>query len=361
MSDVYERLAKRLDELPQGYPATDSGVELKILQKIFTPDDAEMALKLMPIPETAEAVAERLEKPVSEIRTVLDEMAEKRQIGSVRMAGEQTYFLAPFVVGIYEYQVYRLDKELVELFEEYFPTLVKTLAGHEPPIARTVPVNVQVKAEGQIYLHEDIVKMIEGAKSFNVMECICRQERALEGTPCEHTVETCLTFSSEEGAYDYFSLGGRRITKEEALKLLENAAEEGLVHNAFYNVQQGHFAVCNCCSCCCGVLRGVTEFGAPYFLAKSNFVASIDQETCDKCGVCAEERCPVKAIVEENGGYRVQVGTCIGCGVCTVTCPTESINLSRRPESEQDLPPADIGEWAVKRAASRGIELKLEP
>ena len=126
-------------------------------------------------------------------------------------------------------------------------------------------------------------------------------------------------------------------------------------------MQQGHFAVCNCCPCCCGVLRGVKEFGAPYFLAKSNFVASIDPDTCDECGVCAEERCPVEAIVEENGGYRVQAGICIGCGVCTVTCPTESITLSRRPASEQDLPPADIGEWAVKRAASRGIELKLEP
>jgi len=360
MSDVYERLAKRLDELPQGYPATKNGVELKILQKIFTPEDAEMALKLMPIPETAEAVAERLGKSVSEIRTVLDDMAEKRQIGSRKISGEQTYFLAPFVVGIYEFQVYRLDKELVELIEEYYPTLVKTLAGHEPAVARTVPVSVDVEAKGQIHPYEDIVKMIENAKSFNLMECICRQERALDGHPCEHTMETCLTFSIEEDAYDYFSLGGRKITKEEALKVLENAEAEGLVHNAFYNVQQGHFAVCNCCPCCCGVLRGVKEFKAPYFLAKSNFVASIDRDTCDECGVCAEERCPVEAIVHEDGGYSVQADICIGCGVCTITCPTESIKLSRKPESEQDQPPEDIAEWVVKRAGSRGIELKIE-
>ena len=83
MTDVYERLAKRLDELPQGYPATESGVEIKILQKIFSPEDAEMALKLSPIPETAEAVAERLGKSVSEIRPVLDDMVKKRQIGTV--------------------------------------------------------------------------------------------------------------------------------------------------------------------------------------------------------------------------------------------------------------------------------------
>lgn len=355
MSDVYERLAKRLDELPHGYPATDSGVELKILQKIFTPEDAEMALKLKPIPETAEAVAERLGKPVSEIRTVLDNMAKNGQIGSFKMSGGQSYVLAPFIVGIYEFQVYRLDKELVDLIEEYVPTLFKTLGGHEPAIARTVPVNVQVEAEGQIHLYEDIVKMIEGAKSFNLMECICRQERALEGHPCEHTLEACLTFSREEGAYDYFSLGGRRISKEEALEVLKNAEEEGLVHNTFYNTKQGHFAVCNCCPCCCGVFRGVKEFKAPYFLAKSNFIASIDQETCSECGVCAEERCPVEAIAEEDSGYKVQSDVCIGCGVCTVICPTESINLVRKPESEQDVPPKDIADWFAKRAASRGM------
>ena len=143
--------------------------------------------------------------------------------------------------------MYRLDKELADLCEEYTPTLVKTLAGHAPAIARTVPVNVQIEAKGQIHPYEDVVKMIEGAKSFNVMECIFRQEKALEGQTCEHTMETCLTFSTEEGAYDYFSLGGRKITKDAALKVLEKAEEEGLVHNAFYNVKQGHFAVCNCC------------------------------------------------------------------------------------------------------------------
>ncbi|UCF56540.1 MAG: 4Fe-4S binding protein, partial [Deltaproteobacteria bacterium] len=152
----------------------------------------------------------------------------------------------------------------------------------------------------------------------------------------------------------------RRISKEEALEVLKNAEEEGLVHNAFYNTKQGHFAVCNCCPCCCGVFRGVKEFKAPYFLAKSNFFASIDQETCSECGVCAEERCPVEAIVEEDNGYTVQSDICIGCGVCTVTCPTESINLVRKPESEQDLPPEDIVDWSAKRAASRGIDLKLE-
>ena len=56
MKDVYKDLAQKLDGLPQGYPATESGVELKILQKIYSPEEAEMALKIRPIPETAEVI-----------------------------------------------------------------------------------------------------------------------------------------------------------------------------------------------------------------------------------------------------------------------------------------------------------------
>jgi NAD-dependent dihydropyrimidine dehydrogenase PreA subunit len=360
MSDVYKRLAERLDGLPNGFPATESGVELKILQKIFTPEDAEMALKLKPIPETVETVAQRLGKPVPEMRTILDDMAKKGQIGCLKLFGEQVYMLVPFVVGIYEFQINRLDKELAQLVEEYAPVLSKAIGGYEPALARTVPVNMQIETKTQVQPYENLRKMIEEAKSFNLMECICRKERALEGHPCNHSLETCLQFSNEEGAYDYFKLSGRIISKEEAIKVLDKAEDEGLVHNVFYNVREGHFAVCNCCACSCGVFRAMKEFKAPHALAKSNFVAIIDQDSCSECGVCAEERCPVDAIIEQNGGYKVLPDVCIGCGVCTVTCPTESIALIDRPESEQDLPPNDMIDWTMKRAANRGIDFKLE-
>jgi electron transport complex protein RnfB len=360
MSDVYKRLANRLDELPHGYPATESGVELKILRKIFTPEDAEMALKIKPFPETAEAIAERLNKPVGKMRTILDNMAKKGQIGCLKMFGQQVYMLFPFVPGIYEFQVYKLDKELAELVEEYGPILIKTLGGNSPALARTVPININIETKSQIQRYEDIRLLIENAKSFQVMECICRQERAIAGEPCNHMLEACLTFSTEEGAYDYFSRGGRIISKDEALKVFEDTEKDGLVHSVFYNTKEGHAAVCNCCPCCCGVLRGVKEYNAPFILAKSNFVAQIDQDSCSECGTCADERCPMDAIEEVDGAYRVLPDVCIGCGVCTVTCPTESIKMIDRPESEKTVPPDDFIDWNIKRAESRGIDFKFE-
>jgi len=263
MADVYKRLAKKLDEMPTGFPATKSGVELKILRRIFSPEDAAMALKLKPLPETAEEVAGRLGQPVEEVRATLDGMAEKRQIGSMKMGGRQVYMLAPFVLGIYEFQLERLDKELVDII----------------------------------------------------------------------------------------------ISKEEALEVLDATEREGLIH-CTYNVQEGQMFVCNCCVCCCGILRSVKEFDAPYALARSNFVAFIDQDSCSACGACANERCQMEAIVEEDGTYMVLGERCIGCGVCILTCPTESISMVRRPEAERDVPPADLIHWSVNRVASRSGPLK---
>jgi Na+-translocating ferredoxin:NAD+ oxidoreductase subunit B len=357
VADVYKQLANKLDKLPNGFPATPSGVELRILKKIFPAEDARNALKLEPFPQTAERIAKRFRKPVDVTRSMLDRMAVQGQIGSFKMDGVQKYALLSFVVGIYEFQLNRLDKELADLFEEYMPRFSQSLGGYKPALARVIPVNVAIDSKLEILAYEDMRKMIEESKSFALRECICRKEKALEGHPCSHTMETCLGFSKEEGAYDYFNYAGRVITKQEALQVLEQTEKEGLVH-ATFNIRENQGFVCNCCSCCCGFLRGMNEFHAPYTLARSNLVASINRESCNDCGICAEERCPMQAIEASGGFHSVSVTRCIGCGVCSLACPTDSIKLVRRPTEEQDIPPKNIVHWSVERLASRSGPLK---
>ena len=138
-SDVYERLAAKLDELPSGFPSTESGVELKILQKIFTPEEAELTLQMSPEPETIDVIAERFGKPEPEMQAILDDMMRKGHIGSAVIAGQWMYKMIPFVIGIYEYQLNRIDKELAVLFEEYLPTFWSefTVSGtHSEPSCR---------------------------------------------------------------------------------------------------------------------------------------------------------------------------------------------------------------------------------
>jgi len=358
MTDVYKRLAKKLDKLPQGFPATESGVELRILRKIFSPEDGAMAIRLKPIPETVERIARRLGHPEDEMRAVLDGMADRGQIGSFKLKGKQRYALMPFVVGIFEFQLERMDRELAELCEEYSPHLAMTLGGAKPALARVVPVHQRLDSRATVLAYEDTRSMIEEARSFQVMECICRVEKALQDQPCSHTLETCLAFSREENAYDESPVSGRTITRDEALEVLEAAEKEGLVH-CTYNFEHDQMFVCNCCSCCCGFLRLLTEYETPYGLVRSNWEAVIDEEVCAECGVCANERCPVEGVAEtDDGGYRVIRERCIGCGVCVVSCPTEAMQLVPRPESERTTPPRNIINWSVERTANRSGPLK---
>ncbi|MCU0579469.1 MAG: 4Fe-4S ferredoxin, partial [Desulfobacterota bacterium] len=60
MSDTFERLRAFLDTLPAGYPATPTGVEIRILEKLFTPEEAELTMQLSRDPEPLSEIAVRL-------------------------------------------------------------------------------------------------------------------------------------------------------------------------------------------------------------------------------------------------------------------------------------------------------------
>jgi Pyruvate/2-oxoacid:ferredoxin oxidoreductase delta subunit len=357
MADVFKRLARALDGLPHGYPSTESGVELKILRKIFSPEDAEMALRLKVLPETAAMIARRLRRPTEEVRAILDGMAERGQIYKLRMRGRDYYGLAPFVVGIWEFQLNRIDRELAELVEEYAPALFGSLGGVAPALARVVPVNRRIDAKAEILPYDDLRKMMESCNSFRVADCLCRKEQALLGKPCSHTSETCMSFSREPDAYEGMPEWGRVITRDEALALLERVEDEGLVH-CTYNFQREPFFVCNCCSCCCGFLRAVTDHDAPYMLARSNYVSEIDPDTCTECGDCTTGRCPTNSISAAGEVYAVDQERCLGCGVCAVACEYDAIRLVPRPDAEQVTPPEDMVRWSLSRIDHRHGRVK---
>ena len=40
MESVYKKLAEKMDQIPNGFPATEEGFELKLLEKIFSQKEA---------------------------------------------------------------------------------------------------------------------------------------------------------------------------------------------------------------------------------------------------------------------------------------------------------------------------------
>jgi Fe-S-cluster-containing hydrogenase component 2 len=122
-----------------------------------------------------------------------------------------------------------------------------------------------------------------------------------------------------------------------------------------HNVEQGHFFICNCCGCCCGVLGTINKLGIPD-ATNSHFFAQIDPDRCVSCGTCENERCQVHAIQEDGGNYRVIRERCIGCGLCVSTCPSEAIGLLRKQPEEIVTPPQDENAWFDERARQRGVD-----
>ena len=100
MKNVFERLRDRLDDMSTGYPATDTQVEIRILKRLFTEEEAEMFLNLSLSPEPAESVAKRLGRDADEVASLLEQMTGKGLLFRLRKGESALYSAIPFVVGI---------------------------------------------------------------------------------------------------------------------------------------------------------------------------------------------------------------------------------------------------------------------
>jgi len=94
MEDVYQSLAAHLDNLPGGFPSTESGVEIRILKRLFNPAEAEIARTLNMLPEPVGAIAQRLDMAPEDLANVLKEMARKGLIVHSGKGGQPAYAAA---------------------------------------------------------------------------------------------------------------------------------------------------------------------------------------------------------------------------------------------------------------------------
>lgn len=339
--DLYRRLQKQLDRMPVGFPAAPSGVELRILRRLFTEADARIAVELSLIPEPAGRIARRLSaRPaVDALRAALDDMDERGLVLRLGRGARARYGMLPFVVGIYERQLPRLTPELeadvLAYFAESFGRAVHT---HGTPPMRTVPVHLDLAPSPDVVTYDDIRAHVRAHPGpFAAMPCICREGKALVGEPCRQTkrTNTCLTFG-DAAAHTARTSGARTISREEMLSLLDEADTDGLVLQP-ENTRNPMF-VCCCCGCCCGVLTSAKRLPEPATFFGTNYVAVANAEACGGCGTCLT-RCQMDAIEIPMGQAIVSESHCIGCGLCVPTCPEGALAL--RPLQRQRVPPAN--------------------
>ncbi len=347
---LYRDLQKFLDTLPGGFPAAESGADIRLLQYLFTPEEARVALYLTMKPETAARIRQRMaedgnEVSLEDVRNLLESMLYKGTLRPYFTGYDETHYRAPDPTagGMLSVQLdHKLTKELNDLMNAYIrESFGKRASGVSRNPLRTVPVEKSIPRPEKVPVntYDDIRKMIDAAPGpFAVANCVCRQKAERFGTKCSKTElnETCLMVDPDH-ARRYVDMGiGRYIEREEVFDILAKAQQDGLVVQP-ENSQRPE-AVCICCGDCCVFLKPMKALPRPAEFFITNFYAVVSPELCNGCEICIF-RCQMDARSMVDGIAVVDLDRCIGCGNCVVLCPVGANRLNKKVT--ETVPPAD--------------------
>jgi NAD-dependent dihydropyrimidine dehydrogenase PreA subunit len=351
MTNVYENLARHLDNLPSGFPRTESGVEMRILKRLFSEEEAELAAKLTMLPEPVAGIAQRTGIDETVLAAKLEAMAKKGLVFRIAKGKHLLYSASQFVIGIWEYHLNDLDEDLIRDVNEYMPDLMKgSWLKTKTKQLRVVPVAKSVSADMAVMPFEAAEKIINAQSKIVVADCICRKEQEMIGKGCDKPKEVCLSFGA--GAFYYEQNGlGRGIDKAEALEIVRKGVEAGLVLQP--GNQQKSINICMCCGCCCGVLKNMKKLDKPARVVHTNYYAEVVEDACIGCEACVD-RCQMDAITVDEIAA-IDLDRCIGCGLCVTDCPTEAMLLKQKAEEDHYIPPKNVFETYMNIAQERGL------
>jgi len=364
---AYQSLVERLNRFPQGAPPSD--LLYRILEMLFSEDEASR-VALLPIkPFKAGTAASVWKLPLAEARSILDRLADRGILIDVDQDGESVYSLPPPMAGFFEFSMMRVrtdvdQKVLAELFYQYLNVeedFIKALfVQGETQLGRTFVHEPALTPDLSLHVldYERASEVIRTAHHRAVGVCYCRHKMQHLGKSCDAPMDICMTFN--DAAESLINHGiARSVDAREDLDLLQQAYDENLVQFG-ENGREGVSFICNCCGCCCEAMLAAKKFGTLHPVHTTNFMPEIDEPTCNGCGKCLD-RCPVEAmsLVSANDPLhkkkkkaRLNDDICLGCGVCVRSCPQDSIRLKRREKGV--ITPLNSTHRAVVMAIERG-------
>ena len=325
--------------------------------------------------QTLDQLVESSGLPEAQVEMLANRLAKKGLVfNQPSSTGIMVYRLLPLMlVGVLEYKFMvaltgsQEEKNLAQLFEKLLEELrdqvqdnydaLSPLFKDSPAVDRTVPA--RTTEEGNPIRIIPIDKTIEATEEFilpsqtveeiinkfddiAVGYCFCRQRRGLLKEPCSTDAPTLNCFTFGKSARHTVAQGfAKPVNREEALKIMHEAEDNGLIHKAFHpgsRESKEETSICNCCKDCCDTLR-LWRSGTLPLINSTYHLSLIDHDACTGCGTCVEW-CPTDAIVlNDEGVAQRDESACLGCGVCSRFCPEEAISLKEGLRRVFVMPP----------------------
>jgi len=296
----------------------------EILSSMINDEQAELLLSL---PGTADEMAQKTGRDEQAVEADLQDMFHKGLTFKKTKEGVTTWRPPAHLAQFHDATIVwpEADEGFYELWRKYmeeeWPQLAQLVTKFLPrPFTRVIPVGKSVESgKAQVLAPENVKDIIDNSQKLAVTKCTCRTTMK----KCDAPVEVCLQVN--RGAEYTIERGsGREVDKAEALDIIKQSQEAGLVHVTMNKSGIGHF-ICNCCGCCCQSFTLLISEGLP-LCDPSRFRPHVDLELCSSCGDC-EDRCWFGAIEVGDEGAQVIEEQCLGCGQCAIGCPEEAIAM----------------------------------
>lgn len=339
-------ITKKFERKSQSFAADENGepteTYLEYISMMFSPEVAEIAIHLEVFPTSTSIfkLAKKLNRDKGEIEEVLEDPSSRFFLVK---AGK--YYSLPTPLFVYDAPFIlkkNYDREDVKKFSElskkffengYYKKWENSRKGR--PRMRVLPVQEELEPGTTILPVEEVYSIIDRFENFALIPCPCRNRTEVLGIrKCKdkYPILNCILMGRMAQMVNLIEDPvNKRVSKEKVIENVKKSAELGLVLSTD-NHASNTVILCSCCECCCGMLRGLVEFNNPRAMAKSNFVAQVDKETCIGCETCLS-RCKFGAISIDTIA-EINPEKCMGCGLCAVTCPEDAITLKRLDREE---------------------------
>jgi ferredoxin len=365
-------LIDRLNRYPIGL--VDSAKLREILTLLFTEQEAFVASRFPLHEATARELGDLTGLPAAQLQAILESMADKGLVMDLPYADQTFYLLVPGLIGFMEFTFMRRKPtltapvpvaDLARLMSDYLHENGRAgqrgeFFGSPTQLTRALVYPEHIPVSSRITAYEDARRIIEEADYRAVTLCYCRHKKEHQHQPCRKGApveDICMVLG--EGARFLVRRGfAHELDKAAMLATLERARALGLTH-VTDNVRERPSFICNCCRCCCELMGGV-QAGFSDGIAKTPFLAQVDETRCNYCGACLKT-CNVKCIglaaaartqPKDTRYAGVDTSICLGCGACIGVCEQDAIHLIPRPDPR--TPPKNRGRMFARILWEKG-------